>query len=89
MTKIWKQEDLVEAMRQMALARLRLVSAVMGRKYERNDDEMVQARTAYAVAVSRYTALETALLSVNVNMTFDEREGREIALARKFILEAH
>lgn len=89
MAKIWREKDLVEAMRQMALARLRLVSALLGRKHERNDDEVTQAQTAYAVAVSRYTALETALLSVNVNMAFNEREGREIALARKFILEAH
>jgi len=82
------RETIVGAMRKMALARLRLVSALLGSRRENNRDEVARATTDYAVAVNRYMTLETALLSREVDMTYDEREGREIALARKFILEA-
>ena len=82
------KECVVEAMRKMALSRLRLVSALMARQYENNEDEVEQARTTYAVAVNQYMLLETALLSRDVDMTYNEREGREIALARRFMLEA-
>ncbi len=82
------KETVFEAMRVMALARLRLVSALMGSKHSDNRDEVALMRTQYVVAVNRYMALETALLALDVDMTYDEREGREIALARQFILEA-
>jgi hypothetical protein len=88
MTGIVTKETLLESMRVMALSRLRLVSALMANEREDNADEVAQARTAYVVAVNRYMALETALLSRDINMVYDEREGREIALARRFMLEA-
>ncbi len=82
------KETVFEAMRVMALARLRLVSALMGSKHSDNRDEVALMRTQYIVAVNRYMALETALLALDIDMTYTEREGREIALARQYILEA-
>lgn len=86
MSKIWRKEDLIEAMRQMALARLRLVSAAMGHKQHGTafDNEY----RAYVVAARHYFTVERIMLEADGGITYGDRERREIKSAQALLEEA-
>lgn len=85
MAKIWRKEDLIEAMRLMALARLRLVSAAMGHKQHGTPFE--SEYRDYTAAARHYFTLERLMLEADVGITYSTRERREIENAQSFLEE--